>query len=117
MDGLPYRMANDIGTDVISSTFFNNLYDKTIKGDPSSHQIFLYAFADFLGLVFNIIPLTNKVLNHKGSSITLSSIKNCAKYFLTSFFSGLSGEPRLTNKTPFITMTLNISWVLSQIFF
>ena len=58
--------------------------DKTIKGEPSSHHIFLYALADFFGRVFKMIPLTKMVRNNFGTSMTRSSIKNSPKYFLTS---------------------------------
>ena len=51
----------------------------TTNGEPSSHQILAYAFADFLGLVCSIIPLTKSVLRALGTSITLESIKNSAK--------------------------------------
>ena len=98
---LPYLIAKLIGIVDFNCSFFCNLSDKTIRGEPSSHHIFLYAFAEVLGLVFNIIPLTNKVLAHFGTSITLSSIKNSPKYFFTSLGSGESGDPKLTNSTPF----------------
>ena len=76
IDGFPYRIASCIGTDTFACTLSLNFSDKTIRGEPSFHQIFLYAWADFFGLVLRMTPLTKKVLNHLGRSITLSSIKN-----------------------------------------
>ena len=104
IDGFPYLIARAIGTEIISLTLSKSLYESTIRGDPSSHHIFLYALADFFGLKFKIIPFTRIVLSQSGSSMTLSSIKNSFKYFFTSLVSVLSGEPRLTIKAPFILL-------------
>ena len=76
--------------------------------------------ADILGRVFKIIPLTNNVRAHFGTSITRSSIRNSPKYFLTSLGVGLSGEPKFTNKTPFMVINLGIEYIflgLSHIVF
>ena len=49
-----------------------------------------------------IIPLIRIQRCQNGISITRSSIKNSPKYLLTSFFSVLSGDPKLFNNIPFI---------------
>ena len=59
----PYLIANATGKFTSFVTLSNNLWDKTIRGEPSFHQIFLYAFADFLGLVLRIMTLTKNHLN------------------------------------------------------
>ena len=102
MLGFPYRIAKAIGTEVFCWTLDCKRSDNTMSGEPSSHQIFLYAFADRRGRVFRIIPFTKKVRNHFGKSMTRSSIKNSSRYGLTSLGSGLSGDPKLTSNTPFI---------------
>ena len=58
----PYLIANEAGISIFFLTLLKSFLDNTIKGEPSFHHIFLYASADFFGLVFNIIPLTNNHL-------------------------------------------------------
>jgi hypothetical protein len=43
-------------------------------------------------------------------SITLPSIKNSRKYFLTSGTDGLSGVPRFTISTAFFVVFTRIAW-------
>jgi len=47
-------------------------------------------------------------------NIDRSSIRNSFKYFLTSGIDELSGVPKLTNKIPFLLITIVSTFVKSQ---
>lgn len=63
-----------------------------------------------------MIPLTNKVLETKGMSITRGSIKNSVRYFFTSPVVGELGVPNWTNNTPFLAFLLILNTKLGNIY-
>src|SRR5690606_40970124 len=92
IDGCPYLIAKATGISTFGLIFCTVLSEITISGEPSFHQIFWYAAADFFGRVFRIIPLTINVRNQYGRSITRLSIRNSSRYGLTASGVGDSGE-------------------------
>src|SRR5690606_4287442 len=76
------------------------------RGEPLSVQSLRYSLADLGARKGATIKLIKNHREMKGMSITLLSIKNSLRYFLTSAVEVLSGVPTFTSITPILALFL-----------